>query len=329
MTYDQSSSQNSGRSNQQNRTRSQQNDGQWNNDHSERERQEQFSRDNRTTREGTVEDAQGRGARNFPFDNRDQNVEQLSQQREPKRNFYDQSGFGQEGGGQGGSSGQRQTYGEYGSQRQNQNQGQANWNSGRAAMPSQGQFGFRDFEGDYRAQSENADRQQQGGYGSRGGTQYGSTNNTWNQDQYGNRQSGGMNSQSYGQPSGTSSTQSRAERRQGPKGYVRSDDRIKEDVSDQLSYAQGIDVSDVEVSVKSGEVTLTGTIPSRDDKYEIERVVEGVFGVTEIDNRLKVKKPGQGSTTEQSSGSGSSGSSSSTSGSVSGSNSSSGKHSNK
>ena len=52
-------------------------------------------------------------------------------------------------------------------------------------------------------------------------------------------------------------------RGRGPKGYTRSDDRIREDVNDRLSDDPFIDASEVEVSVSSCEVTLSGTVDSR------------------------------------------------------------------
>jgi hypothetical protein len=46
----------------------------------------------------------------------------------------------------------------------------------------------------------------------------------------------------------------------GPKGYKRSDERIREDVSDRIARTPNIDASDVEVAVSGGEVTLSGCV---------------------------------------------------------------------
>lgn len=81
------------------------------------------------------------------------------------------------------------------------------------------------------------------------------------------------------------------QRRRAPKNYTRSDDRIKEDVNDRLMQAD-IDPSDIEVSVSSGEVTLTGTACCREDKYQAEIIAEGVLGVNEVVNNLRTKKRG-------------------------------------
>ncbi len=82
----------------------------------------------------------------------------------------------------------------------------------------------------------------------------------------------------------------------GPKGYKRSDDRIREDVCDVLSQVEEIDPSDIEVSVSSGEVTLTGSVPERAMKWQAEHIVDNVSGVTDINNQLRVKRSDGSST---------------------------------
>lgn len=74
----------------------------------------------------------------------------------------------------------------------------------------------------------------------------------------------------------------------GPKGYQRSDSRILEDVSDNLSQAPDIDASEMEVTVSNGEVTLSGTVRSRYEKRRAEDVSERVPGVRDVNNRLRV-----------------------------------------
>lgn len=78
-------------------------------------------------------------------------------------------------------------------------------------------------------------------------------------------------------------------RGRGPKGYRRSDERIKEDVNDRLSDGY-LDASEIEVNVQNAEVTLTGTVNSRRDKRLAEDLAESVSGVTNIENRLRVKQ---------------------------------------
>ena len=84
--------------------------------------------------------------------------------------------------------------------------------------------------------------------------------------------------------------QQREYRGRGPKGYRRSDERIKEDVNDRLSDDYYLDASDVEVAVTNSEVTLTGTVNNREDKRRAEDIAESVSGVTNVENRLRVKQ---------------------------------------
>ena len=73
----------------------------------------------------------------------------------------------------------------------------------------------------------------------------------------------------------------------GPKNYKRSDARIHEDVNDRLMEDPYLDASDIEVDVKDGEVTLTGTVYDRRAKRHAEDVVERVSGVGHVQNNLR------------------------------------------
>jgi hypothetical protein len=76
----------------------------------------------------------------------------------------------------------------------------------------------------------------------------------------------------------------------GPKGYQRSDERIREDLSDRLTAAADIDASDISISVKQGEVTLEGSVCDRSMKRAAEDLSEEIAGVREVNNRLRVEK---------------------------------------
>jgi len=76
----------------------------------------------------------------------------------------------------------------------------------------------------------------------------------------------------------------------GPRGYVRSDERIREDVSDRLSWDDQVDASDITVTVSEGEVTLEGSVPDRMSKRRSEDIAEQVMGVKDVHNRLKANK---------------------------------------
>ena len=78
-------------------------------------------------------------------------------------------------------------------------------------------------------------------------------------------------------------------RRTLPKGYQRSDERIREDVCEQLSHS-GLDVSDVSVEVSQGEVTLEGNVRDRYLKHAVENCADGCLGVKDVHNHLRVKR---------------------------------------
>jgi osmotically-inducible protein OsmY len=92
---------------------------------------------------------------------------------------------------------------------------------------------------------------------------------------------------------GTQGGQHAGRRPVGPKGYRRSDERVREDVCERLAMNPYIDVGDVSVEVANGVVTLDGTVRERREKYVVEEIADAIFGVTEVDNRLRVQhQPG-------------------------------------
>lgn len=76
----------------------------------------------------------------------------------------------------------------------------------------------------------------------------------------------------------------------GPRGYQRSDERIREDVCERLTRHGRIDASDINIRVANGEVTLEGSVQDRDAKRLAEDVAEDVFGVRDVNNQLKVHR---------------------------------------
>jgi osmotically-inducible protein OsmY len=100
-------------------------------------------------------------------------------------------------------------------------------------------------------------------------------------------------SQNWGQSNmGQGSTSAPNHVGRGPKGWKRSDDRIREDVSEQLERHPQIDATDIEIRVENGEVTLMGTAPDRRTKRLAEDVAEAVSGVQEVQNQIRVKREG-------------------------------------
>lgn len=74
----------------------------------------------------------------------------------------------------------------------------------------------------------------------------------------------------------------------GPKGYRRSDDRVREDVCDALSVDPLVDASDVEVEVSSGKVVLKGAVASHHVKRRVEDLALAVTGVVDVENTLRL-----------------------------------------
>ncbi len=72
-----------------------------------------------------------------------------------------------------------------------------------------------------------------------------------------------------------------------PKNYVRPNARVFDEVCEVLANAPHIDVSDVEVRVTEGEVSLHGTVEDRAVKLEIEDLVADVPGVRDVVNLLR------------------------------------------
>jgi osmotically-inducible protein OsmY len=96
----------------------------------------------------------------------------------------------------------------------------------------------------------------------------------------------------YGEPAGPAREPTPPRRGphagKGPVGFQRSDERIRELVCEALTDDGEVDASGIEVSVKGGEVTLTGAIEDRRMKRLAEDCVEAVPGVKDVHNQLRV-----------------------------------------
>jgi osmotically-inducible protein OsmY len=119
---------------------------------------------------------------------------------------------------------------------------------------------------------------------------------SYGQSGYG--QSGGGRSASGGYGAnwgrGSGAEQGRlARNRRGPKGYKRSDERIKEDISERLSQEVDLDIVEVMVEVTDGTVTLQGTVPERWMKHRMEDIADESWGVKDVENRIRVSQGGE------------------------------------
>jgi osmotically-inducible protein OsmY len=192
---------------------------------------------------------------------------------------YGQGGYGQQG--QYGQGGYGQQYGQGGYGQQYAPGGYGQQQYGPSGYGSQG-FG------------------QQGGYGSQGS--YGQS--TYGQQGFGQQYGRGMRGQgqeswqarSYGGEGYMETGYGRSRQDysgRGPKGWKRSDERIKDELSEQLARHPDIDPSEVEVRVNNGEVTLTGTVNDRESKRLAEDIAENVQGVKDVTNQIRVSSQSQ------------------------------------
>jgi osmotically-inducible protein OsmY len=78
----------------------------------------------------------------------------------------------------------------------------------------------------------------------------------------------------------------------GPKDYQRSDERIREELCDAMTDDDSLDASEISIQVQKGEVTLTGSVSSRDQKRRAEDLAEAVSGVRDVTNNIRVAREG-------------------------------------
>jgi osmotically-inducible protein OsmY len=137
-----------------------------------------------------------------------------------------------------------------------------------------------------------------GGYGQGGGS-YPNSRQGWSsagRRNYGDHERGFMEKAGDEVASWFGDEEAEQRRRQdqhhrgrGPRGYARSDERIREDINDRLTDDWMLDASDIEVEVNEREVTLSGHVSSRSDKRRAEDIAEQVSGVTHVQNNLRVR----------------------------------------
>lgn len=220
---------------------------------------------------------EGRGSREGQRDASDWNQRAFGQGQGQDRGGYTSDSYGRTvhsmGGGQGGY-GQGVGYND----RQGWNDRQSGY--GQSYGDRQGNYG----QGQSQGQGWN-DRQ--GSYGQ------GQQSQSW-----GGRQDQGFGGQDRNMGMGEGGGQRTG---RGPKGYKRSDERIREDICDRLAAHGEVDAGEVDVQVSEGEVTLTGTVTHKNDKRLIEQIAEFVQGVQEVHNQLRMQRSSSQRTSDSSS----------------------------
>ncbi|WP_334161539.1 BON domain-containing protein [Phenylobacterium sp.] len=74
----------------------------------------------------------------------------------------------------------------------------------------------------------------------------------------------------------------------GPRGWSRTDARIREAVSEALMEDPLLDAREIEVQVEGGVVSLSGEVPGGSDAHRAEQLARRCGGVGEVRNDLQV-----------------------------------------
>jgi osmotically-inducible protein OsmY len=172
--------------------------------------------------------------------------------------------------------------------------GQSGYGRGGYGQSRSGEYRGGNYAGDYGrhpAYGDESGAARQGGYGGNYGEgRYGEggSRSRWNEP-YGE----GQQYTSRGDYAGESMSRGMGQHRgKGPKGYQRSDERLKEMICERLREDPDIDASEVTVSVQNSRVTLEGTVDSRHTKNLVEDVAEQL-GVNDVQNNLRVQRADQ------------------------------------
>jgi osmotically-inducible protein OsmY len=80
----------------------------------------------------------------------------------------------------------------------------------------------------------------------------------------------------------------------GPANYTRSNERVLEDACDRLTDDWQLDARNIQVTARDGEVTLDGTVDSRQAKRHAEDLVYDISGVRHVQNNLRISTYGSG-----------------------------------
>jgi hypothetical protein len=74
----------------------------------------------------------------------------------------------------------------------------------------------------------------------------------------------------------------------GPKGYKRSDMRLKEEAYLLLNQDPILDSSSIQIDVLNNVIYLKGVVDSRRDKKRAEVLIEDIYGIEDVQNQLKI-----------------------------------------
>lgn len=77
-------------------------------------------------------------------------------------------------------------------------------------------------------------------------------------------------------------------RGRGPANYTRSNERLLEDACERLTHDRYLNASNINVTADDNEITLDGTVDSRQAKRRAEDCVHDISGVKHVQNNLRI-----------------------------------------
>ncbi len=78
--------------------------------------------------------------------------------------------------------------------------------------------------------------------------------------------------------------------RDKPRGAQRSDGQIKHEIETLLREHEQVDTRDIQVDVRDGIVTLSGSVSGPSQIRAAAGIAENVFGILEVKNQLTIRK---------------------------------------
>jgi hypothetical protein len=76
----------------------------------------------------------------------------------------------------------------------------------------------------------------------------------------------------------------------GPKGYKRSDMRLKDEACLLMNQDPILDSTNIQIDVLNNVIYLRGIVDSRRDKKRAEVLVEDIYGIEDVQNQLKIAR---------------------------------------
>ena len=76
----------------------------------------------------------------------------------------------------------------------------------------------------------------------------------------------------------------------GPRSRRKSDESLRQEIREILTGDPELEVTDIEVEVEGGAVTMRGAVVDSEARLLAEELVESLAGVREVHNRLRVER---------------------------------------